>query len=81
MKQSIKTRLDKLSAKIGGSGGPRCLCTMRDGKKRIMNGYTALEPRLSGDILDMKTEDPNYYNFFAGLGPEGVKITLVPRIL
>ena len=86
MNQSIKTRLDKLSAKIGAGDGPRCLVTMKDGSKRIMNGFSILgyqDGFMPPDIVDIKTDDPNYYNFFGNLLAEPGKVTvsLVPRIL
>lgn len=88
MKQSIKTRLDKLSAKIGAGDGPRCLCTMKNGSKKIMNGYSILGYRVQNpdyfmppDIVDIKTDDPNFYYFFGNLMAEHVTVSLVPRIL
>lgn len=88
MKQSIKTRLDKLAAKIGTGDGPRCLCAMKDGKKKLMNGYTIIGYKVQHpgdfippDIVDIKTDDPNFYHFFGSLIAKHCKITLVPRIL
>lgn len=89
MNQSIKTRLDKLSAKIGAGDGPRCLVTLKNGSKRIMNGYSIIgyhvhnDDFIDPDIVDIKTDDPNYYNFFGALLAEPGKVTvsLVPRIL
>ena len=76
MKQSIITRLDKLSAKLGANALSDCFCTMRDGKKRIMPCFSTIEPLQSGDIIKVETADPNFYNFFGGLYP----ITLRSRI-
>ena len=88
MRQNIKTRLDKLSAKIGAGDGPRCLCTMKNGRKKIINGYTIIGNRVQDpdhfippDIVDIKTDDPNFYYFFGNLIASDCKITLVPRIL
>lgn len=89
MKQSIKTRLDKLSAKIGINGGPRCLCTMSDGSKKVMYGYSLIGYRVHNDsnvpleIVDIKTDDPNYYNFFSHLLSDNGRVTvsLVKRVL
>ena len=88
MKQGILTRLDKLKVKIGAGDGPRCLCTMKDGKKKLMNGYTIIGYKVQHpgdfippDIVDIKTDDPNFYNFFGNLIKSHCTISLVPRIL
>lgn len=84
MKQGILTRLDKLAVKIGASDGPRCLCTMKDGRKKIMNGYSIIGypgDFIPPDIVDIKTDDPNFYNFFGNLIKSHCTISLVPRIL
>lgn len=81
-------RLDKLAEKIGTGDGPRCLCTMKDGRKTIMNGYSIIGTKVQNtdsfilpDIIDIKTDDQNFYFFFGDIIGKHCTISLVPRII
>lgn len=67
MKAELKARLKKLSAALGDTAIPESFCVMLDGKKKTLYGFEALEPALSGDIREIRTEDKDIYNLFKSL--------------
>lgn len=57
MKQSIKTRIDKVSAKLGAAVDVRAFCTMRDGSQRVYYGATIIQDFLDEKIKSVRTYD------------------------
>ena len=55
MKQSIKSRLDRVSVKIGAGVDDRCYCTMKDGSERVYYGMTILQDFLDEQIKSVRT--------------------------
>ena len=55
MKQSIKSRLDKVSVKMGAAVDDRCFCTMRDGSQRVYYGMTIIQDFLDEKIASVRT--------------------------
>lgn len=74
MKSELKARLKKLSAALGDTAIPESFCIMLDGKKKTFSGLEALEPALSCDIREIRTEDKDLYNLFRNLCPEETSV-------
>lgn len=77
MKAELKARLKKLSAAMGDTVIPETFCIMRDGKKKTFRGLEVLEPALSGDILEIRSEDADLCNLLQNLCPEETTVIFV----
>lgn len=75
MNKAIISRLDKLAAKIGNLEDMQALCTMRDGKRKILDIYTAFNQMDDGEVIEMRTANANFYKFFGGLYPGKIILT------
>ena len=75
MKQSIKTRLDKLAAKIDCTGVSDCICTMKDGSTRVIHWMTAIPLLSSKEITRLQTKDPHFFHFWGDLWKEEIIFT------